>query len=51
MTGVIVIVKKEDEKNCKSYKSIRVFKRKGIVYILYVLKWKLKGYEVKEVLE
>lgn len=48
---ITVIVKKENEQNCTSYKASKNFKRKGIRYLLYVLKWKIKGFEVNTIKE
>lgn len=41
-----VIVKKENELKCTSYKAVKEFKRKGILMLLFILKYRILGCEV-----
>ena len=45
-----IIIKKENEEKCTSYKEVKVYKHKNIFLSIYILYLRLKGYEV-EILE
>lgn len=44
---ITVITKKEDKLKSTNYKGIRIFKRKGLSYLFYILINKIKGYEIE----
>lgn len=51
MGKVIVIVKKENTMKGTSYKAIKEFRCKSLLCRLYILNWKLRGYEVQKIIE